>query len=253
MEPIRNLSTDPGGFRDRFEAIRAGMGALTEWQRERDRREAGGFNIFRVLGIDTREVKTHSAMLGCLLDPEGAHGQGDLFLSGFLKRGSAKGGFLPTAFADLPTGGWQSHCEVRVEASRPSISEEESAGTDSGRVDIVLRHAPSRSLIVIENKIYAADQPQQLERYFRWMERRRRVWHRQALLYLAPDRKQPSGRNPLEFGCVMPSDGCDGRTSFSCLTWRGDVVGLLEECLPRVQSPFISIVLSQYLETLTRL
>ena len=38
------------------------------------------FNIFDVLKLSTSEVRTHSAFLAELLNPEGSHGQGDIFL-----------------------------------------------------------------------------------------------------------------------------------------------------------------------------
>lgn len=42
-------------------------------------------NIFRLLGITTDEVRTHSALLADLLNPRGTHGQGSLFLATFLQ------------------------------------------------------------------------------------------------------------------------------------------------------------------------
>ena len=41
------------------------------------------FNIFKILGIARREVQTHSPILGELLNPNGCHGQKDLFLQLF--------------------------------------------------------------------------------------------------------------------------------------------------------------------------
>jgi hypothetical protein len=42
------------------------------------------FNVFNILGIGHYEVKTHSPMLGELLNPKGRHGQGAMFLRLFL-------------------------------------------------------------------------------------------------------------------------------------------------------------------------
>src|SRR5690349_20393444 len=44
------------------------------------------FNIFQILGIGHLEVKTHSPILGELLDPHGRHGQGAMFLRLFLSQ-----------------------------------------------------------------------------------------------------------------------------------------------------------------------
>src|SRR6266446_1112235 len=43
------------------------------------------FNVFRILGLEAAEVRTHSAFLAELLNPKGSPGQGDLFLRLFLK------------------------------------------------------------------------------------------------------------------------------------------------------------------------
>lgn len=43
------------------------------------------YNIFKVLGVDHREVKTHSAFIYDLLNPYGKHDHGFLFLKAFLE------------------------------------------------------------------------------------------------------------------------------------------------------------------------
>ena len=44
------------------------------------------FNIFNVLKIGGNEVRLHSAFLAELLNPEGSHGLGNIFLVEFLKK-----------------------------------------------------------------------------------------------------------------------------------------------------------------------
>ena len=44
------------------------------------------FNLFAILGRETDEVRTHSAILAELLDPSGSHGQGAVFLRQFVDR-----------------------------------------------------------------------------------------------------------------------------------------------------------------------
>jgi hypothetical protein len=43
------------------------------------------FNVFKVLGLTTNEVRTHSAFIAELLNPKGSHGQKDVFLKLFLE------------------------------------------------------------------------------------------------------------------------------------------------------------------------
>ena len=53
-----------------------------EWLSEK---HGDRFNIFEILDRTTDEVKGHSAFLGELLDSNGTHGQGNLFLNAFLQ------------------------------------------------------------------------------------------------------------------------------------------------------------------------
>jgi hypothetical protein len=53
--------------------------------REKARKTAPRFNIFRLLGVERREVETHSALLAELFDPAGMHAQGDFFITSFLQ------------------------------------------------------------------------------------------------------------------------------------------------------------------------
>lgn len=48
------------------------------------------FNIFRVLGVSTKEVKTHSAFIAELLNNKGSHGCGDKFLVCFIEQQKTK-------------------------------------------------------------------------------------------------------------------------------------------------------------------
>lgn len=43
------------------------------------------FNVFKVLGLTTNEVRTHSAFLAELLNPKGSHGCKDVFLKLFVE------------------------------------------------------------------------------------------------------------------------------------------------------------------------
>jgi hypothetical protein len=125
------------------------------------------FNIFRILGLETREVRTHSAFLGELLNPAGSHGLRDTFLKLFLK------------LIDFPD----------FDASRARLVVEQHIGqidadyTQGGRIDIYLEAAGQ--YIFIENKIYASDQQNQLGRYQAYRPNAR-------LLYLTLDGSEPT-------------------------------------------------------------
>lgn len=108
----------------------------------------GHFNLFQILGIGHYEVRTHSPILAELLNPQGRHGQGEIFLSLFLN----SLGIPDTEFAADGS---------KVTAEYHIGNKTEDTG---GRIDLVIQDAQGRR-IMIENKIYAGDQENQLTRY----------------------------------------------------------------------------------------
>lgn len=129
------------------------------------------FNVFRILGLSTAEVRTHSAFLAELLNTKGSHGQGALYLNLFLQRL----GIDPRAFT-------AEHSTAQVEHHIGTLNSD--AGT-GGRIDILLTDMPQKRQIIIENKIYARDQDQQLTRYHEFDKKA-------ILLYLTLHGEKPS-------------------------------------------------------------
>lgn len=99
------------------------------------------FNVFAAVGVDHYETK-HSAFIAELLNPKGSHGQDELYLTLFLL--SYKSDFC----FSLEKGA--------------TVTTEVVAG--DGRIDILITN-PKGQAIIIENKIYAKDQWEQLKRY----------------------------------------------------------------------------------------
>jgi hypothetical protein len=175
-------------FKQRFGHVRTALEALAELDRRSQRRLASRFNLFKALGVERREVRTHSAFLAELLRPNGTHAQGTAFLEAFLQHCLRKGDefkhFPPIEF---PTGAafWEVDCEKSV---------------PDGQLDIVVRSLQSRLLMVIENKIDAAEQKDQIGRYQDWLSRRREYPpDRRVLIYLTPDGRR--ARKTLWHGC----------------------------------------------------
>ena len=103
---------------------------------ERNRKENHHYSPLRHITIKETD---HSKLLGELLDPNGSHGQGPLFLESFLTR---IGIHAPAQ------GTWN----VTVEL---------------GRIDILMRRDNPQSVVIIENKANdAEDQDGQLYRYW---------------------------------------------------------------------------------------
>jgi hypothetical protein len=158
--------------------------ASHEFHRQEMERATGeSFNLFRVLGIGHLEVRTHSPILGELLDPNGSHGQGDTFLKLF---------FEELGITDLAP----QRCRLRLEHYVGPINEK-----SGGRIDLVIQDVdqPSKA-ILIENKIFAGDQDDQLLRY-------RNAYPNGYLFYLTLDGSAPgnvteTGAQELDFRCI---------------------------------------------------
>jgi hypothetical protein len=107
------------------------------------------FNIFKILKLSTNEVR-HSAFIAELLNTKGSHGQKDKYLEIFLEQ---------IKIEDFPFD--TKSAEVKPEFHIGFINEDKTQG---GRIDILIEDK-NRKRIIIENKIYAGDQKNQLLRY----------------------------------------------------------------------------------------
>ena len=58
-----------------LERMKSGLDDLQRAARKDERSHARGFNIFRLLGVEHDEVKTHSPLLHTLLSPDGNPGR----------------------------------------------------------------------------------------------------------------------------------------------------------------------------------
>jgi hypothetical protein len=213
---IRHASNRYQAFTSGFELIRSHLLYLEQRHRQRLRATAATFNLFRVLGLQRKEVTTHTPFLAELLDPGGSHGQGSLFLHGFLDRYAAK-----SSSVERPTTGWG--CEWIVERERH---------TSLGQIDIVIRAADDSLLVVVENKIDAREGLRQLPRYHTWIKGQG-SYDRTALIFLTP-----RGRASKD----------DGEADYSKLSYHEDIVPWLEDSLLHVRAPRFRDTLEQYLE-----
>jgi hypothetical protein len=133
------------------------------------------YNIFYLFNyVIDKEKIIHSPFLADLLNINGSHGQANLFYDEFLKQLklpeiSEKFKVTDKMFLSVVTEKW----------------------IGDGFIDIFIEYnSPTRRFaIAIENKIFAKDQPKQLERYAAYLEREFR--DNFLLLYLTPDRRLP--------------------------------------------------------------
>ena len=112
------------------------------------------FNIFEILRKKDDEVHLHSMFIAELLNPKGSHGMGSIFLKLFIDLFNTDSS---SEFCNLEKA------IITVEKNIGEISNNYETG---GRIDIVIENIDTT--IVIENKIYAEDQPKQLLRYYNY-------------------------------------------------------------------------------------
>ena len=176
---------------------------------------APDFNIFRMLHIEQNEVKLHSRFLAELINPNGSHGQGDLFLLKFFE-------IAIPCHLDLPS--------KPTQRSDWWVTTEEWVDEFS-RLDIVVRCRDRGFIMAIENKVDAVEQDQQLARYARWLGLQRDFPVRN-LVFLTPDGRPPE----------PPCDGC------VCLSYEEHIVSWLKWALEHVEAPSLRLALEHYLQ-----
>ena len=205
------------------EALLAQAHVLTEKHEALAASTGQNFNLFSILGRETDEVRTHSAIIAELLNPKGSHGQGAVFAQLFTDR------FIADRF-EIPPEAIES---VRVWSELPI--------DQNSRIDIVMQMG--EMLVVVENKIHASDQPKQLKRYHDYAA----SWPRSKVIYLTLHGDGPS------------DDSLDGLTpdeinEVDCRSYESDVLAWLDDCIKEVaRVPQIREILAHYEELLRKL
>lgn len=174
------------------------------------------YNIFRILKVDTSEVRLHSAFIANLLDIKGSHGQGDIFLSIFINTFGIK---------DFDT----TKARTRIEEYAGKKTEEE-----GGRIDIIIS-SDNRNLI-IENKIYAPDQENQLLRYSKYSNL--------ELFYLTLYGNEASKK----------SIGEKRDVKYTPISYSENIINWLEQCKKEtVNQPILRETITQYINLIKSL
>lgn len=172
------------------------------------------FNIFSVLQMESDEVKTHSRFLAELLNPKGSHGQKDVFLKKFVER---------FEILDFETENAEVFVEFYIGEVTPN---------SGGRIDILIRN--KRDVVMIENKIYANEQPNQLTRYKNYRPKG-------SLLYLTLDGK-------------VSKDEKINTNDYMCISYENDILNWLDECKKEsVNIPILRETIAQYMNLIKTL
>lgn len=167
---------------------------------EKRRRQGDFFNIFNIIGLRSEEVRLHSALIAELLDPRGSHGAGSHFLKAFLRLINIEDDYID----------YKSCSTDITERVIGAVTE-----TEGGRIDIIIEDG--NHAIIIENKIFAKDQRNQLLRYHNYgKDMFPKGFH---LLYLTLDGHEP---NKSAIGEEI--------YNYKIISYENEIINWLEEC-----------------------
>jgi hypothetical protein len=189
---------------------------ILEHQNEISNLKGENFNIFSILKMETKENATHSAFLGELLNPEGSHNMGTVFLKLFLET-------IDYHHIDLESA------KLKLEHY---IGERDDYAKIGGRIDVFI-YDKNYNTLCIENKIDAPDQNVQIERYCNYNSSKNTVY------YLTKEGGEPDGdsRGELKSG-----------EHYHNLSYSVDIINWLASCQKEVSLyPILRESINQYI------
>lgn len=188
--------------------------AIIKWKYEKVLQQAQqDFNIFSILRNESDEVYLHSQFLAELLNPKGSHNQGNILLGLFLQQ------------IDLPNFNLKNVYVIK----------------EYDDIDIFI--ANETQAIILENKIYAEDQPGQLARYYESV--RKQGIEDIAVIYLTLNGDAPSEQS---------TKGLVADSLLRIVSYKDDIDAWLEECIKQAsQYPILRETLVQYQRLIKKL
>lgn len=178
------------------------------------------FNIFSILRNERDEVNLHSKFIGELLKNKSF---GDIFLKLFLEI-----------------------LEIEIEEELNKSIYLEYGVSDNGRIDILLKinSKSFKRAVIIENKIDAGDQWQQLQRYVEAMKKEGYSKDEITIVYLTLAGDTPSN---YSLGCIQDKEVIK-------LSYKEHIISWIEKCIKEVAVvPSLRETLIQYKKLLEKL
>ena len=211
---------------NKFDKLLKEIRSALKQNREIEKLSGENFNLFVLLEKHKDEVKTHSAFISELLNPEGSHGMGGVFLELFLKMLIDNNFLKDNSINNLD------NTKVEIEKHVGNILDINS------RLDIYISNKNLQ--ICIENKIYAKDQEKQLERYIDFLNRDK--LKENLLIYLTL------------FGKEYSNSNLEKETDYICLSYKKEILQWLKDCLKEsVQYPILRETIAQYINLIKNL
>ena len=191
-----------------------------------DRQRAMGkhdYNIFTLFHGFSDEVNLHSNFIASLLDPNGDHYKGDLFLKLFLE----------TCGID----------DFSIDTSRATVFKE------FKHIDIYI--SDGKKHIILENKVYAKDQPTQIARYIETIkgegakESDRVKDEDICVLYLHPDGKLQDNQSFGDYHTRLLGE--NPSIKFKVISYGKEILEWIDKCKNEVSNlTDLNVFLSQY-------
>ena len=217
METELEIKLQKEDFEKLFMAISKGYMAA---KAEADRQRAMGkhdYNIFTLFHGFSDEVNLHSNFIASLLDPNGDHYKGDLFLKLFLE----------TCGID----------DFSIDTGRATVFKE------FKHIDIYI--SDGKKHIILENKVYAKDQPTQIARYIDTIKGEGAKYEDIYVLYLHPNGKLPDDQSFGDYHARLLGE--NSSIKFKVIRYNNEISSWIDRCKNEVSNiTDLSVFLSQY-------
>ena len=187
---------------------------------EADRQRAMGkhdYNIFTLFHDFSDEVNLHSNFIASLLDPNGDHYKGDLFLKLFLEMCGID--------------------DFSIDTSTATVFKE------FKHIDIYI--SDGKKHIILENKVYAKDQPTQIARYIKAIKKEGAKDEDIYVLYLHPDGKLPDNQSFGDYHAKLLGE--NPSIKFKVISYGKEILEWIDKCKNEVSNiTDLNVFLSQY-------
>ena len=217
METELEIKLQKEDFEKLFMAMSKGYTAA---KAQADRQRAMGkhdYNIFTLFHGFSDEVNLHSNFIASLLDLNGDHYKGDLFLKLFLE------------MCDID--------DFSIDMSRATVFKE------FKHIDIYI--SDGKKHIILENKVYAKDQPTQIARYIEAIKKEGAEDEDIYVLYLHPDGKLPDNQSFGDYHAKLLGE--NPSIKFKVISYGNEILEWIDRCKNEVSNiTDLNVFLSQY-------
>lgn len=231
-----------------FEPVMQELRKFYAQQNSQKQRGLNNFNIFVSLRKQSDEVHVHSRFLFEMLNPNGSHYQGSLFLEKFM---------ATIGISDFNFQAAIVRREVTRIRSKDSWSKKK-------RDSIDLYITDSSKHIVIENKIRAPDQPKQLSRYIDFIVDENPEINKNSdlyVFYLTKSDKLPSEDSHSGYGLelvganrFLRDGGGKNRIPFVAINYEDHILNWIFECQKEIANiTNLSVIFDQYRDVVLRI